>query len=279
MTEAPDAGAAPSYEALERENADLKAELAKAQAKGFWDVANWQDGVKLASLPLALALGLYTAYDDVYLRFLGRDAATLGRVEESLEKIQGLNARAYQLRAAGDDAEAAAFEAANLGLRQRLADAAFEHWRAHPDFFQSSELNTLANELLMQQRTQDAMAIAATLDDSMRSTRSKAEHALFKARIPAAEGDAFDLEAAREHIREAATHASDIPTASARHATLEQIVYYRVYMELLYEQDCGYVAPFVAALEEMIIDPGGPAGAFDEEAEMLVATFENRCGA
>lgn len=270
--------AGPADDALAAENAALKAEIARLKRRSFWTVEGWGDAVKIAGLPLALALGLYSAYDDVYLRLMGRDAATVGRVEDSLEKIQSLNAEAYRLRASGQDEEASAFEAANLGLRQRLADAAFEHWRDDPGFFQSRELNILANELLIQERTKDAALVAADLDDQMRSLRARAEHALFKGRIHAAAGDAFDLETARAHIREAARLAGEIPISSERQAVLEQIVHYRVYMELLYEQDCAYVAPMVGALREMIVRSDGPRTAFDEESEDLVAIFEARCG-
>lgn len=238
---------------------------------------DWKDWVKLSGLPLAFALACYTFYDDVYLRYMGQDRATIDTIEDNLREIQKLNEKAYALNAADEVSGASGFEAANMGLRQRLVGQTFDYWQQQPDFFQPTEAQILADQLLLQGRTKDAWLIAQTLDDTARTATDRVNLAAFKGRILGAEGDAFDLEAARRQLGVAYGMTDDIAVSSRALALRRMILQYRVQMELYYEQDCDMIGPLVETLEAWTLDGTPLADAEDRKATLLIAEYRSDC--
>ncbi|APE42819.1 hypothetical protein BOO69_04825 [Sulfitobacter alexandrii] len=270
---------------LRAENDRLRARLSAFERaaeennrdKRWYSDNTWQDWVKLSGLPLAFVLACYTFYDDVYLRYMGRDSATLGTIESNLREIQKLNEKAYALNESDSLSGAQGFEAANLGLRQRLASQTFGHWQDHPGFFQPAEAQILADQLLLLGRTRDAWAVAETLDDGARSASERVELALFRGRILGAEGDAFDLDAARKQLGEAYALTDEVAVSSRALALRRMILQYRVHMELYYEQPCDKIGPLVEALEAWTLDGTPAEDAQDRNARRLIETYTARC--
>lgn len=270
---------------LRAENDRLRARLSafersaedSRRGKRWYSDNDWKDWVKLSGLPLAVVLACYTFYDDVYLRYKGQDRATVSAIESNLREIQKLNEKAYALNEADGLSGSSSFEAANAGLRQRLVSQTFAYWQQQPDFFQPSEAQILADQLLQQGRTKDAWQIAETLDSAARTATDRVNLATFKGRILAAEGDAFDLEAARKQLGVAYGMTDDVAVSSRALALRRMIVQYRVQMELYYEQPCEGIGPLVEALEAWTLDGTPAEDTQDREARRLFETYAARC--
>lgn len=270
---------------LRAENDRLRARLSAFERsadearrdKRWYSDNSWQDWVKLSGLPLAFVLACYTFYDDVYLRFKGQDRATISAIESNLREMQKLNEKAYALNETDGISGAGSFEAANAGLRQRLGSQTFAYWQQQPDFFQPSEAQILADQLLLQGRTKDAWQIAETLESSARSASDRVELALFKGRILGAEGDAFDLAAARKQLGAAYAMTDEVAVSSRALVQRRTILQYRVQMELYYEQPCEGIGPLVEALEVWTLDGTPAEDAQDRGARRLIETYAARC--
>ena len=176
--------------------------LETPKSRGFFAIEDWKDAVKVFGLPLAFFLACYTFYDDIYLRVLKRDTATVEAVQNKIAELQSLNAEMYMLNVAGRSEDVSAIMEAKRGRRQRLIGETYEYWNRRPDYFTPSEKQMLANELLMQSKTDLALAVAEDYADEIVTPIEKANLALFEGRILGKEGPAFDLEAARAKFEE-----------------------------------------------------------------------------
>lgn len=257
----------------------LEQELEEARKKpSFWAVSDWKDAVKLIGLPLALMLGLYSLYDDVWLRLHGQDAASVAQVVDGLAQLQALDQATFVRQAGGDAAGASAVDAAQRGQRERLVGRAFDFWQRSPEFFQRGELDTLAHHLILQGRTGDAVEVVDEMMLQARGAFDQADLWLKKGRAYAADGDAFDLDAARAALDEAVLAARTIKARGTRTSAITNITFYRVFMELQNEQECGYVTPHMRVLNELSA-AGTPAqSGIDEQIEQLRQVHRERCG-
>lgn len=265
---------------LREKVAQLEQELEEARKEpSFWSVSDWKDAVKLIGLPLALALGLYSLYDDVWLRWQGQDAATVAQVVDGLARLQELDQTTYSRQASGDAAGASAVDAAQRGQRERLVARAFDFWLRSPEFFQRGELDTLAHHLILQGRTSDAIVVIDTLIPRARGAFDLADLHLKKGRAYAAAGDAFDLESARLALDQAIAAANNITARGTRTSAITNITFYRVFMELQNEQRCNYITPHMRILDDMSVEGTPAESGLDEQIAQLREVHADRCGA
>jgi len=259
--------------------AQLEQELEEARRKqSFWAVSDWKDAVKLIGLPLALALSLYSLYDDVWLRWRGQDAATVAQVVDGLARLQALDQTTFSRQAEGDAAGASAVDAAQRGQRERLVARAFDFWQRSPEFFQRGELDTLAHHLILQGRTGDAILVIDALMPQARGAIDRADLWLKKGRAYAAGGDAFDLDAARAALDKAVLAANTITARGSRTSAITSITFYRVFMELQNEQSCEHINPHMHLLDGLSAE-GTPAESdIYEQIAQLRETHAARCG-
>lgn len=259
--------------------AQLEQELEEALKKpSFWVVSDWKDAVKLIGLPLALVLSLYSLYDDVWLRWRGQDAATVAQVFDGLARLQALDEATFSRQAGGDAAGASAVDAAQRGQQERLVARAFDFWRHSPEFFQRGELDTLVHHLILQGRTGDAMVVIDALTPQARGAFDQADLWLKKGRAYAAEGDAFDLEAARAALDEAVLAAKSITARGTRTSAITNITFYRVFMELQNEQRCEQVTPYMHVLDDLSAEGTPAESGIDEQIAELRKVHAGRCG-
>lgn len=259
--------------------AELEQDLEEARKKpSFWAIADWKDAVKLIGLPLALALGIYSLYDDVWLRMRGQDAATVAQVVDGLARLQALDETTFSRQAGGDVAGASAVDAAQRGQRERLVARAFDYWQRSPEFFQRGELDTLAHHLILQGRTRDAIAVIDALTPQARGAFDQADLWLKKGRAYAAEGDAFDLGAARAALDEAVVAAETITARGTRNSAITNITVYRVFMELQNEQGCERITPHMHVLDELSAEGTPAQSGIDDQIVQLRQVHTDRCG-
>ena len=265
---------------LRKEVDQLQRELKRVRKKSsFWAVSDWKDALKLSGLPLAFLLGLYTFYDDVWLRWRGQDAATVAQVVDSLARLQALDQTTFVRQASGDMEGASAVDAAQRGQRERLVARAFAFWQRSPDFFQRSELDTLAHHLILQGRTGDALAVINALMPQARDAYDRADLWLKKARAYAAKGDVFDLDAARTALDEAVLAAEMISARGTRASAITHISFYRVFMELQNEQECTHITPYMRMLKDMSAEGTPAESGIDKQIAQLGEVYVDRCGA
>lgn len=260
--------------------AQLEQELEEARKKpSFWTVSDWKDAVKLIGLPLALVLSLYSLYDDVWLRWRGQDAATVAQVVDGLARLQALDQTTFSRQAGGDAAGGSAVDAAQRGQRERLVARAFDFWQRSPEFFQRGELDTLAHHLILQGRTGDAIVVIDALTPQARGAFDRADLWLKKGRAYAAEGDAFDLDAARAALDEAVLAAKTITARGTRMSAITNIIFYRVFMELQNEQRCEHITPYMQLLDDLSAEGTPAESGIDEQIAQLREVHADRCGA
>ena len=265
---------------LRQRVAQLEQELEEARKKSsFWSVSDWKDAVKLIGLPLALILSLYSLYDDVWLRWRGQDAATVAQVVDGLARLQALDQTTFSRQAGGDTAGASAVDAAQRGQRERLVARAFNFWLRSPEFFQRGELDTLAHHLILQGRTGDAIEVIDALRPQARGAFDRADLWLKKGRAYSAEGDAFDLDAARVTLDEAVLTAKTIMARGTRTSAITNITFYRVFMELQNEQRCEHITPYMHLLDDLSAEGTPAESGIDEQIAQLREVHADRCGA
>lgn len=265
---------------LREEVAQLKKELEEAQKKrSFWAVSDWKDAVKLIGLPLAFFLSLYSLYDNVWLRWRGQDAATVAQVVEGLARLQALDQTTFARQAGGDAVGASAVDAAQRGQRERLVARAFDFWQRSPEFFKRGELDTLAHHLILQGRTSDAIAVIDALTPHARGAFDRADLWLKKGRAYGAEGDAFDLDAARTALDAAVLAAKTITARGTRTSAITNITFYRVFMELQNEQGCEHITPYMRALDDLSAEGTPAESGIDKQIAQLREVHADRCGA
>lgn len=263
---------------LREEVSDLKQKLKDAnKKKPFWDFSSGKDWITLLSLPMAVILGLYSFYDNVWLRFRGHDAETVSQVIDGLAQLQALDQSTFVKQADGDSAGAGAVDAAQRGQRERLTARAFDYWQRSPEFFQRGELDTLAHHLILQRRTKDAIQILDSLSMQANGAYDKTDLWLKKARAYGAEGDAFDLTLARSSLDRALMQAESINARGTRNSAITNITFYRVFMELQNEQDCKYITPYIMPLAELNASGTDAQSSIDEQIAQLVDIHNHRC--
>lgn len=203
----------------------------------------------------------------------------MAQVVDGLARLQALDQTTFTRQAGGDAAGASAADAAQRGQRERLVARAFAFWQRSPEFFQRGELGTLAHHLILQGRTGDAIPVIDALMAQGRGAFDRANLWLMKGRAYGAEGDAFDLDAARAALDEAVRAAETITARGTRTSAITNITLYRVFMELQHEQGCEHITPYSRALDDLSAEGTPAESGIDQQIEQLRQIHADRCGA
>ncbi len=271
---APVGAAAPSLAELDRRIARLE-----APPKKFLGVfKDWQEALKVLGLPAAMIYGGLEFYDKVWTRPDRERAIAATAARDSLRELQAMNAQIYRLNAEDPVEGAQAYIEANRGLKERLVADALGLWQSQPDALLPSEAQIVADELLLDGRTDLAMAIATGLEASAVTGVDKADLALFKGRIAGADGPARDLGAMRAHMKQALAAAAELPRQGQVYAMHLKIASSWLYYELLNETGCAAAAPLADLARELAMPAGEPGRqTLDVMAEERIDLYAARC--
>jgi hypothetical protein len=240
------------------------------------------DGVKSALYVVGIPVLVVGAYDQFSREIWNRSAIAQAEARDAavgkLEELQAINAEFYTLQARGEDAVAFAQLEATRGRIHRLTDEIHALWSGQPDSFGRFETYTLAEALMAKGDTEAAYDVAATVDPAGIGTIGRADHALLLARIRFAEGDGYDLEAAREHIREAGRIAGTLPDPGQRKTLEEKILAVRTINEL-WRVGCDPAAGMAEGLAALVEATANVAGTDPVRSNTLnvIAAVESLC--
>ena len=255
----------------------LLTELAKPRSKGLWErlhIPKIRDLVYLVGVPALLI----TAYDKVDQYYLSSEEI---RLEEQrnvaisrLDQLQEINSEIYQLQTRGDGNIAFALIEAKKGQIARLTDTVYLTWSEQPEMLKRHDLNALAEALLIQERTDDALKVAQTVNTDELRAIDAIDQQILKARIQFALGPAHDAEAARDHLRLAGTMVERIPRKGNQSLMLEKMLQIRLLNEGWLGQPCEKLLPMAEGLAELR-DLNGGEDAY--QSEITVQTILNMC--
>ena len=242
-------------------------------AKGLRDLAF------LLGLPVATVIG-YEKFDSKVLNpGKYREIAERGTAIDKVTQLQQLNGEIYVLQAEDKDNVAYAKIEARRGQVQRLTGDLYDLWRKYPDVFGLHESYAVAEALLLQGRTDDALAVLDSVDTAPLDTIGQVDHQLLRARILFAAGPAQDPEAARDALRAAVDLAGTIEREGQRNRMYEKLVSVRLINELWLGTDCADTQKLGEGLREMT-DDDMPAEAADPtrlNTLAVLAEYDRQC--
>lgn len=254
----------PDLSELERRLVKLEAKLAALEQSAAEEEAPkpplWRrlvsiDGVKNALYVVGIPVLIVGAYDQFSREVWNRNAIAQAEARDTavakLEELQAINAELYTMQARGEDAVAFAQIEATRGRIHRLTDEILATFSEQPDSFGRFETYTLAEALMAKGDTTAAYTVATTVDQTGLGLIEQADHETLLARIRFAEGDGYDLEAARSHIRAAGRIAGTLSDGGRRTTMEEKILAVRAINEL-WRVGCEAGAPMAEGLAELV---------------------------
>lgn len=249
---------------LERRLVKLEAKLAAIEQSAAKDDAPklplWRrlvsiDGVKNIFYVVGIPVLIVGAYDQFSREVCNRNAIAQVVARDTavvkLEALQAINAELYTMQARGEDSVAFAQIEATRGRIHRLTDEILATFSKQPDSFGRFETYTLAEALMSKGDTTAAYTVATTVDKAGLGVIDQADHEMLLARIRFAEGDGYDLEKARDHIRAAGRIAGSLSDGGRRIKMEEKILGVRA-MNELWRVGCETGAPMADGLAELV---------------------------
>ncbi len=185
---------------------------------------------------------------------------------DRLDQLQDLNSEIYQLQSQDKGDVAFAIIEAKRGQMARLTDTVYTTWVKYSDMFGRYDLNALAEALLVQKRTEEALQVANSVQlDGLRPI-DRIDQNILKARILFSEGPAHDMEAARDILRAAMATTSEIERVGQQYLMIEKIGTIRLSNEWWRNTDCG-----------KLMEIAEPLRAVHKE-NMALGAYEDRFG-
>ena len=234
---------------------DLILEPKKTKKIPLWRKLLSLDSIKnlmtIVGLPVAF-LAAYQAFDRQILRAeeirqLQQKNITL----ERLDRLQEINTDIYRLQAEGRSDIAFAVIEAKRGQIQRLTDIIYDSWNKQKDMFLRHDLNALAEALLVQERTDNALEVALAVDLNGLDAIETIDQHILQARIQFARGPAHNMEAARELLVEAFKLIDGVERESQKMDMREKILQVRVINEAWRNTDCTKLEYLAQGLKEV----------------------------
>ena len=232
----------------------LLTDLAAPKPKRFWD---WLPTDKIRDIIYIIGIPalLFTTFEDIDKYYLSSEKIRLQEQRNTaisrLDQLQEINSEIYQLQTRGDGSLAFALIEAKKGQIARLTDTVFITWDEQPDMLKRHDLNALAEALLVQERTGDALRVAETVESKGLQPIDAIDQQILKARIQFALGPAHDIEAARQHLRAALPMVEDIPREGNRFLMQEKMLQVRLLNEGWLGSACESLVPMADALAEL----------------------------
>lgn len=235
--------------------------------------------IYLVGFPAALLL----AFDKLDKEFLNaaetRALSAKNTAIERLDRLQDINADIYRLQSEGNDRTAFAIIEAKRGQIARLTDAVYSTWADHPDMLGRYDLNALAEALLVQKRTDEALAVAQSVNTGELGPIDRIDQLILQARIRFELGPAHDMDAARDHLRAAASIIAEVERAGQQVEMLEKIASIRLVNEFWRNSPCETLLPLAEGLGEIAAELQA-AGPYEDKwgvASTLEAVAQ-KCG-
>lgn len=259
----------------------LLSKLAEPKPRSIWDKL-YLDRVRDLLWILTIPTLLYTGAVNFDKYWLSRNEI---RLEEKrniaiarLDLLQDINSEIYQLQTRGEGRQAFALIEAKRGQIARLTDTVFLTWAEQPEMLERHDLNALAEALLVQHRTDDALRVAETVESDGLSPIDAIDQQILKARIQFAVGPAQDIDAARDHLRKTVPLVELIPRKGNQFLMQEKTLQVRLLNESWLGVDCEKLLPMAEALTE-VRALNKAAGSSDDvyQSEITVRTVQDQC--
>lgn len=250
----------------------------------IWRLVSWdmlKNLMVIVGIPVAL-LGAVTVVDEQFVRYEEIDRNTrLPAALDHLEDLQTYNAEVYTLQAKLDNDAAFALIEANRGRVERWIKEVLAFWRDYPDELTVYERTALAEGLITHEKTADAIAVVASIDEAGMSEIQRGDLDLLRARILFARGSGQDPEGARDALRAAMTHAEAVSDPGVSIGLMEKYASVRLLNELWIGTPCAEVEVFVGFLSDMINDGTARSNAdfVRRNTYEVMAAHEHLCGA
>lgn len=213
------------------------------------------DGIKNVLYVVGIPVLVVGAYDQFSREIWNSNAIAQAEARDTavgkLEELQAINAELYMMQARGEGSVAFAQVEATRGRIHRLTDEIHAIFSEQPDSFGRFETYTLAEALMAKGDTKAAYTVATTVDQAKLGVIEQADHEILFARIRFAEGDGYDLEKGRSHIRAAGRIAGTLPDVGRRTTMEEKILAVRAINEL-WRVGCETGAPMAEGLAELV---------------------------
>ncbi|MFK7943718.1 MAG: hypothetical protein AB8B85_12510 [Paracoccaceae bacterium] len=256
----------------------LEKRLRKLEEKpDGWSFTDW---LKFVGIVISLIAGGLGLFDTLYLKPLREADESRSAAREQMAQFEQMNERIYVMKVEGKDRQISAFEEAMRGRRERLSRDLYAFWQTDRAFFTPSEKQILANELLKQGRTNDALELAKDIADETFGIIKQADLDLFRARILSTEGPAFDLEAARQAIRDGINTADQLTRTEQKREMLVKISGYRLFFETYHKADCDLANKVAMAVDAYALPLDTPVeiSEADRAAQQYLELHRLRCG-
>ncbi|SFQ95426.1 hypothetical protein [Poseidonocella sedimentorum] len=204
----------------------------------------------LVGLPVTIVLA-YQAFDEEILSAQEtRNLAQRDKTIERLDELQAINEEIYRLQTEGNPGSAFAIIEANRGKIARLTDYIHQAWAEQPDMLVRHDLNALAEALMGQNRTAEALEVVRAVKTDGLDPIARIDQKILEARILFAEGPGHDMERAREVLGAGEAMIADIGRAGQQHEMTEKILAVRVMNEFWRGTDCAALVPLAETLRE-----------------------------
>ncbi|SEB08254.1 hypothetical protein [Rubrimonas cliftonensis] len=259
----------------------LLTKLSEPKPKSWWDwvpTEKIRDFIYIIGVP-ALIFKAFLEFDEY---FTSREANSLAERREAaisrLDQLQDINSEIYRLQTEGKGDTAFALIEAKRGQIARLTDTVYLEWQEQPEMLKRFDLNALAEALLVQDRTDDALRVAEAVSAEGLSPIAAIDQQILKARIQFALGPAHDIEAARQHLRDAVPLIDGVVREGSKFLMQEKMLQVRVLNEGWLSQPCEAILPMAVALRELRAF-NAEAGATDDsfQSELTASAVEAKC--
>ncbi|MEL7231356.1 MAG: hypothetical protein AAGJ85_02470, partial [Pseudomonadota bacterium] len=229
-------------------------ELTAPKSRNWWDRIPF-DKVRDLVYIIGVPGLIFAAFVEIDRNYLSREKIQLEERRNiaisRLDQLQDINSEIYQLQTQGNDDVAFAIIEAKRGQIARLTDTIFITWSEQPEMFKRHDLNALAEALLVQERTDDALRVAETINVEELKPTDMIDNYILKARIQFALGPAHNIEAARDHLRAALPALEQIQRQGNKFLMQEKMLQVRLINEAWLDQSCETLVPMADALEEL----------------------------
>lgn len=234
---------------------EILAEQLSPKPKPWWKklltLGAVRDLLYIVGLPVTVLVA-YQAFDKEFLSAQKtRELEQKNLAIDRLDKLQDINAQIYRLQTEGNSNSAFAIIEAKRGLIARLTDTVYTAWQQQPEMLGRYDLNALAEALLVQGRTDNALAVATAVDASQLGPVDKVDQKILNARIQFANGPAFDMEAARQQLRDAVPILDQVEREGQKLLLDEKILLVRLVNEFWRNTECEKLLPMAEALAEL----------------------------
>lgn len=232
----------------------LLTQLNTPAPKSWWDKVPFgqaRDLIFLIGIPVAL----WTAYVEFDEYYLSRAEFRLEEQRDTaiarLDQLQSINSEIYRLQTQGEGNVAFALIEAKKGQIARLTDTVYQAWVDQPAMLRHHDLNALAEALLVQERHSDALRVANAVSVAQLRPIDAIDQQILKARIQFDLGDAHDIEAARQHLRDAVPLVDEIAREGNKFLMQEKMLQVRLLNEGWLGEPCDALMPMAEGLTEL----------------------------